>query len=274
MEKLLLFYLRYFPLEIGKKRLSAMLKFNQNRAQFVYTNPKGLKFNIDLSEYVMRQIYLFGIYEKPFVNFLSSLPASNISNILDIGANIGNYTVALTRAFPSASIHSFEPNSKNLERLKANIILNDFKNIYVNAFGLSDKQGNLKLYFDKKNMGAASIANEAGDEFEEIFTDTLDNYCEKQKISNLDLLKMDIEGGELYCLKGGVNMLTKSTKSILQIEIDTGHCNRLGYTPEELFRFPLGFGYQAYLMNKFGILSQSTELPKGFIGNVIFKKGC
>jgi FkbM family methyltransferase len=273
MKRLIISYLRNFPLELGKKRLSSFVSLAELNREFVFTNKHGLKFNLDVSEYVMKQIYLFGIYEKPYVQFLSSLPKDEIKTIIDIGANIGNYTLALKRAYPNSVVHSFEPNSINFNRLIRNISLNEFKNIKVNQLGLSDKKGELKLYFDDKNMGAATLAENVGSKHESIILDTLDNYCSSNNINNIDLLKIDIEGGELNCLKGGQVMLNQTNKGVLQLEIDYGHCKRLGYTANELFEYPRRFGYVPYLMKKSGKIYQISELPDEFIGNVIYLKG-
>lgn len=273
MKKLIIYYLRNFPLEFGKKRLSSLISFDNLSEEFEYTNKSGLKFYIVLSEYVMKQIYLFGIYEKPYVNYLSSFQKDTIKTIIDIGANIGNYTIALKNAYPTSTIHSFEPNSTNYQRLVNNIKLNKFTNINANQLGLSDKKGELNLYFDDKNMGAASLAQSAGSQHEVINLDTLDNYCNQNNIENIDLLKIDIEGGEINCLKGGVTILEKTKKGIIQLEVDYGHCKRLGYSAEELFEFPIQFGYKSYLMNKFGKVFPINQLPEKFIGNVIYLKG-
>lgn len=273
MKKLIISYLRNFPIELGKKRLSSIVSLSELDKEFIFTNDKGLKFILDVSEYVMKQIYLFGIYEKPYVNYLSSFPQDTIKTIVDIGANIGNYTIALKNAYPTSTIHSFEPNSINYQRLVKNIELNEFKNIKANQLGLSDKKGELNLYFEDKNMGAASLAESAGSKHEVIKLDTLDNYCTQNSIENIDLLKIDIEGGEINCLKGGVGILEKTKKGIIQLEVDYGHCKRLGYTAEELFEFPVQFGYQPNLMNRFGKINSINQLPDKFIGNVIYLKG-
>ena len=273
MKKIILYYLRNFPIEIGKKRLSSLISFSDLDKEFVFTNKNGLKFNIDITEYVMKQIYLFGIYEKPYVQYLTSFPKDEIRTIVDIGANIGNYTIALKHNYVKSTVHSFEPNTINANRLLKNISLNNFEGIQVNQIGLSDKKGELKLYFDDKNMGAATLAENAGSQHETILIDTLDNYCAANSINNIDLLKIDIEGGEINCLKGGKVILEKTKKGIIQLEIDYGHCKRLGYSAEELFDFPIQFGYSPNLMNKWGKIYKVKALPPNFIGNVIYLKG-
>lgn len=273
MKKLIISYLRNFPIELGKKRLSSLVSLSEFKDEFVFTNKQGLKFNLFVSEYVMKQIYLFGIYEKPYVKYLSSFPKNEIKTIVDIGANIGNYTLALKQAYPNSFVHSFEPNSINYNRLVKNISLNKFEGVKANQLGLSDKKGELKLYYDDKNMGAATLAEQAGSKYETIILDTLDDYCVSNNINNIDMLKIDIEGGELNCLKGGQTILNKTQKGVIQLEVDYGHCKRLGYTAEELFNFPIQYGYKPFLMNKFGKIKAVTNIPNKFIGNVIYLKG-
>ncbi len=273
MNRLLLYYLRNFPIEIGKKRLSRLLKLNKIAGDIVFLNYMGVKFILNINEYVMKQIFMFGIYEKPYIKLLTSFPENQIRTIIDIGANIGNYTLSFKKKYPNTIIHSFEPNSINAERLRKNIELNQFSYIKVNQLGLSDNAGELKLYFDEKNMGGASLAEKAGNNFEVIKLTTLDDYCLENKIDQIDILKIDIEGGEIFCLNGACKILNKTQKGILQLEIDYSHCKRMGYSYIDLFNFPIQFGYAPFLINFMGRLVSIKELKENFIGNVIYLKG-
>ena len=67
--------------------------------------------------------------------------------------------------------------------------------------------------------------------------------------------------------------MSKTKKGVLQLEIDYGHCKRMGYSAKELFDFPVKYGYQPYLMNRVGKIKLVNELPNQFIGNVIYLKG-
>jgi FkbM family methyltransferase len=272
MNKFIIAYLRYFPIEIGKNRIASLVNLNYTD-DFIYTNPAGIKFKLNIKEYVMRQIFLFGIYEKKYVAYLSSFPANNIRTIIDIGANIGNYTLSLRQAYPQAFIHAFEPNSYNNSRLQENIGINNFNNIKVNKLGLSNKTDTVKLFFDDKNMGASTLSESQNKQEEIIHLNTLDNYCDENTISNIDLIKIDIEGAELNCLKGAEKILLKTTRCVLQMEIDYSHCNRSGYIAEELFKKPLEFGFKAYLLTRWGKLKAISVLPENYIGNVIYLKG-
>jgi FkbM family methyltransferase len=270
MRDILLYYLRNFPIEIGKKRVSNLVNFNNQNKDLIYDNKSQIKFHLNLDEYVMRQIYLFDIYEKPYVKLLTHL--TNIKTIFDIGANIGNYTLSFAKAYSNATIHAFEPNTINFNRLQENISLNNFKNIRLNKKGLSNEKGELKLFFDDKNMGASTLANGSGNKTEIISLITLDEYCQSNNIQQIDLLKIDIEGGELNCLKGGKEILKQSKNTTIQLEIDSGHCKRMGYTSNELFQFLVDLEFKPFLLNKFGKLKPITQLPDNFIGNVIYKK--
>ena len=161
-------------------------------------------------------------------NVLATLKCDRDHAILfDVGANIGEYTKLLLEYFPGGSIHSFEPSEKTYQKLKKNI---QSKDVILNNIGLSDRVSDGILYYDLENSGLASLycrqLDYLGIDFshsEEVRLDTLDHYCEINHIEKIDLLKMDIEGHELYALKGASTLL--SEKRISNIQIEFGGCN-------------------------------------------------
>ena len=140
--------------------------------------------------------------------------------------------------------------------------------------GLSNSKGELQLYFDDENMGTATLAKNINGKGETIKVTTLDEYCEEHSIQQIDLLKIDIEGGELNCLKGATKILEKTERGVLQLEVDNKISNRFNYKAEELFNFPLKYGYKPYIMNKiFWKIHSVKTLPNDFVGNVFYLKG-
>lgn len=151
-----------------------------------------------------------------------------IETIFDVGANTGDYTDMLTRHFPNAKIHCFEPAKATFRVLKENIREKD--NIILNNFGLSNRKGEQDLYYDQEVSGLASLYQRQLDHInidfshhEKIQLDTIDDYCERSKIESIDFLKMDIEGNELNALKGAAGLLKRGGIGAIQIEF--GGCN-------------------------------------------------
>jgi FkbM family methyltransferase len=139
--------------------------------------------------------------------------------IVDIGANIGRYTILGGNNNPRAKIYSIEPEEDNFNILSKNVKLNNLKNVELIKTALGNQKGEVKLYKSKgANHGGHSILNKT-DNFELVKLNTLDALI-KDKVNEIDLIKIDVEGFELDVLSGMKNfLLEKRIKNIL-IEID------------------------------------------------------
>ena len=73
---------------------------------------------------------------------------------------------------------------------------------------------------------------------------TLDDYARGQGLSSVDLIKMDIEGAELFALRGARELLESSRPTIL-LEINRAHSQALGYHPEAIWNLLKSYGYTA-----------------------------
>ena len=169
---------------------------------------------------------VFSSGEENVLSFLEK--TGKIETIFDIGANIGDYTNMLNKHFPNAKIHCFEPAKETFRVLKENT--KGKNNIFLNNFGISNITGERELYYDTEMSGLASLYKRQLDyiniEFsknENVQLETLDAYCEKNEIENIDFLKMDIEGNELNALRGGTRLLKSGGIGAIQIEF--GGCN-------------------------------------------------
>lgn len=150
--------------------------------------------------------------------------------IFDVGANVGQYATEALNNFENNQVfvHSFEPSKKTYSKLVNN--MKEFENIRLNNFGISNEISRAVLYSVEKNSGLSSLYkrdlsqfNLSLDNSETIELNTIDNYCSKNKIEEIDLLKMDIEGNEYKALLGAKKML--KNKRIKTIQIEFGGAN-------------------------------------------------
>jgi len=144
----------------------------------------------------------------------------NPKTVIDIGANVGNFSRKLKHKFPDCQIIMIEanPNCEPYLRLSG---------IPYDIIGLSDKEGLKKLYVEKSNAIAtgASFYKENTDWYSEgnydvveVQTSTLDtkNYFEN---STIDLIKIDVQGSELNILNGGKNTLQRTNKALIEVSL-------------------------------------------------------
>jgi FkbM family methyltransferase len=144
--------------------------------------------------------------------------------VFDVGANAGDYTLRIARAFnDGAVIYSFEPLKAAFETLRGNI--KNRVNVKAYNFGFGKDGGRAPIYFDREGSTLASLFQRRMDHLgvdnsrnEEIEIRTLDDFCEEKGISHIDLLKIDTEGGELDVLKGAKTMLERDAIDIVQFE--------------------------------------------------------
>lgn len=145
--------------------------------------------------------------------FLKHVPLRDRDVVLDIGANIGWYSLLLERNAPSSvHIYAFEPDPLNFELLTANVQLNRAQNITSIPKALSDTVETTTLHlYPNKNRGRHSLiplAKGDGDTVE-VATTTLDSFVDDYAIdtARVQFIKMDVEGYEYYVLRGASRLL-------------------------------------------------------------------
>lgn len=128
---------------------------------------------------------------------------------IDVGANIGKYSIMIGHKLKKGKVISIEPEKNNFKILKKNISLNKLNNVIpINAI-CSNKEGKQKLFLKERDRGGHSIKEDFGHGHEEIESVTIDSIVEKRKITEINLIKVDVEGAELDVLKGAEKTLTK-----------------------------------------------------------------
>jgi len=177
--------------------------------------------------------------------------------LFDVGANIGGYSNYLAAIFPkNRIIHSFEPSKNTFNELRENTTTID--NIIISNIGLSDQAGQRILYSSTHSSGLSSVYNRQiihhgikMEEKEKIWLETIDNYCAKHKIDKIHFLKLDIEGHELFALKGAERMISNMRIDFIQFEF--GGCNIDSRTYFQDFFYLLKDKYKIYRILKDGI---------------------
>lgn len=123
---------------------------------------------------------------------------------LDIGANIGGYSLAVAaKAGPGARIIAFEPQPEIFERLIYNIRINPFGNVKALALAVADRDGEITLFLDPNNKGEASVKIVSADEARQVKVPArmLLSIVNDEGIGHIDAMKLDVEGAEDLILK-------------------------------------------------------------------------
>lgn len=151
------------------------------------------------------------------------LPNQTSRLILDVGANVGDYTAAVLeradRLRCKVQVHAFEPGPASRSALHERFA-SDFRVKVVGA-AVADQPGELRLYSDAPGSSQASLINrsqlkeERGELVEVI---RLEDYLHEEGLKRVDLLKLDVEGAELAGLRGLGALLNPEVVPLIQFE--------------------------------------------------------
>lgn len=221
--------------------------------------PFGGRMRIGLDP--MRQSvlpYWIGKYEPAVVRvFCDELARLNPqASVMDIGANIGFYTIlaaAALRARGNANVHSFEPNPIIFAELERNIALNGFTAVYAQQKGVGDVTSAMTLYVNPGAVTFSSLRRTREFLTDEIHVPviTLDDYAAQQGIPKIGLIKLDVEGGELPALKGGAQVLARDHPTLIYEESESNY-KQFGYTSRAVRQFLKDIGYQLFAIPEYG----------------------
>jgi FkbM family methyltransferase len=141
--------------------------------------------------------------------------------VVDIGAHIGLYTmISSKRVGLNARVVSVEADPTNFEMLNRNIKLNNLDNVVPLNYIAYSKEMDLELSEYSRMLSGGMIEESKGkDETVAIPVNTIDNLLQQNGITEVNWLKVDVEGAELEVLKGAHNTLSNSKDISILIEI-------------------------------------------------------
>lgn len=169
--------------------------------------------------------------------------------ILDIGANIGYYTLLFAKlAGENGRVFAFEPEPENFSILKKNIEANGYQNVVLVQKAVFDKNEKIKLYLRDDNRGDHRIYDSGdGRQTIEITSVRLDDYF-KNHNGKIDFIKMDIQGAEGAALSGMRNLL-KENNPIMLTEFWPFGIQRFGMEAQGYLNMLQNCGFESYFLN-------------------------
>ena len=209
-----------------------------NRKEFV------VKFNNGVDIYLRNNISDIAIFKQVFLEQqyrLYQFPLSNVKSIIDAGANIGLAAIYFSEVFPDSTIISIEPETSNFELLKRNVSFN--KSVFCENAAVWDKEEILHIKNPESSPSSFMVetTNEKGkDTFFNALT--ISSLMMKYNWSDVDIVKMDIEGAEkeIFSNKNCFDWLSKTKLLIIEL-----HDNYKPNCTKTLFKALEPFEYSA-----------------------------
>jgi len=209
-----------------------------------------LTMNIDNNSYMGKSLYWTGYHHIKETIFLNQYLKKDMV-FIDIGANQGEFTLFAASKLTNGQVYSFEPVSKLYNRLDINVRNNSFKNVKILKKGLSNENKIVPIYdsLNKKNEGNEGLASTYKSDLRSEFIEEIEliNFDEAllSELTRLDFIKIDIEGGELFALKGLEKTIEKFKPTVL-IEIDSLLSEKAGYSINDVANYFEKQNYKAF----------------------------
>lgn len=188
-----------------------------------------------------------GVYEP----LETSLVLAHIQpgfHILDIGANIGYYTLLFAQLVgPSGHVFAFEPDPISFDLLSKNIAANGYQNISAFQMAVTDRDSELPLYRDKfNNLDHRIIKPPIAGSSIMVRAVRLDTFLPQVSDRQINFVKMDIQGSEGLALKGMVRLVSQMKTVYILTEYWPTALNQSGYGAERYLRKLIALGYEIY----------------------------
>lgn len=202
-------------------RSSKEFKILQELKKGYTTTKEGFNLFLDPDDvHISRIIALTGTYEPVETEFLKKIVKTGM-NVVDIGANIGFYTVLFSNLVGlQGKVTAFEPSPRSFHILEKNL-QNCSNNVTIINKAVSDHTGRDKFYLSKENAGdnrfSGSVILDTDWNRESVEVDVvrLDNYFQDEYV---DLIKIDAQGAEMKILNGGMETINNSTNLKIIVE--------------------------------------------------------
>jgi FkbM family methyltransferase len=186
--------------------------------EFLTPLPTGGVLRLFYRERIGLSTLLEGPFEEAEVRALCA-QVSPGSCVIDVGANVGVFTVPLARAASrSGLVIAVEPMLENVERLKANLALNDLDNVAIEPSAAGKTDGTTRLVVAGDPAYASTerrLSRDSGEGSIAVRERRLDNLWSERGHPHVTAVKIDVEGAELDVLRGGATLIEQCRPPIL-----------------------------------------------------------
>lgn len=229
----------------------------------IYTKklPEKILIRLRPEEHIQKELFWYGYYEKPVGIILKKMLKPG-DVFVDVGANIGYFSLLVANQSSQNKIIALEPVSYLFNALKENISLNKFNNIEALNLAAGYKEETRLIYLSKTdNTGMSSFQqpeNYSG-KSETVKVVTLDSLARNLKLQKVDLIKIDVEGSELFVLKGMTEIITLFQPSIV-LELNPETLSYFSISPADVLTYISHFSYNAFVITDSGNLKKIAPI--------------
>jgi FkbM family methyltransferase len=195
----------------------------------------------DTLELATREVY------EPFETEIVLREVRRGEVVLDVGANIGYYTLLMARLTgPSGRVFAFEPDAANFQLLEKNVRQAAYAHVVTVNKAVSDRCGEARLYLHDANAGDHRVYDSNdGRPSVGIQAVAVDDFLAPQ-LCPVHFIKMDIQGAEMHALRGMQRLIRENAGIKLLTEFWPTGLTRSGADPRGFLRLITELGFVIY----------------------------
>lgn len=182
--------LRWHAMHLGSNVEQEILDFHQFKL-IVDANDQGISAELALDQ-----------MHEPFGTEILLSILKDQMTIVELGANIGYYTMQESCRRKLKRVVAIEPNPASFKTLSENVALNHCDHVSLHNIGISDINGSLPFYISAHSNICSMTPRTDCIQTLDVPVMTLDDFLQKEQIQNIDMIRMDIEGHEICALRG------------------------------------------------------------------------
>ena len=199
--------------------------------------------------------------EDFFIGYANKLLNKHEINVFDVGANKGGFLNSSLKIINDKKVdyHAFEPNSElhNTIIERVNGQLNT--ELFLSNYAVSDENGSRSFFLKDMSVTSSLYSDNRSNKEVSVDTITLEKYAQEKGIIQIDLLKIDTEGHDLFVLKGADKLIQKRTISFILFEFSNMAMNPRVYFKD--FWDYLSPNYSLYYILSDGLLPIKEYSP-------------
>ena len=195
-------------------------------------------------------------------------------NCVDVGANVGYFSVLLSKLASAGNVLAVEPIEENVKFIEKSKKANSIKNLDIMTCAVSDRIG-VEAFFQMEDSAYSGLLNTERANLKaqiNVETNTLENLVKKARFEKIDFIKIDVEGAEFDILRQAKDFLLIQQPSLIMSECNAQNLGAYGYSQKEMITLLNQLGYEAKIINGLGELENIHLVPSAAIDNVIFAR--
>jgi FkbM family methyltransferase len=240
---------RFFPLFRGKYRLASLfIRDRENITNVFIQGKNNVQYYIpNIKEIIGFSLFINGEYETDNIDFIvERIPQNGI--FIDVGANIGAITVSIAKQRPDVHIIAIEASPRVFEYLSKNVEINNCENVTILNKAIAEEDDkNVSFFSPEELFGKGSLSPVFTDKAEMVQTITLDSVYKRSTFSNIDFIKVDVEGFEKMIFLSGAELLSSGNAPKILFEFSAWMESQLdGSNAGDAQRILIDYGYNLF----------------------------